>query len=161
MRVRRLPTHSTRSFFHFIFLVHHSTIIHTQIMYWNVHIWSSLFFTVCAFVRHEFAEDQHRSHRHDPLAASQHKPTTVVTMTLSVARTAAARAISRKAPIQQQKRGIVDYLTNYPDKVSRSCHEHQFSRCSDWPFANNGTRISQRKFRSLFIFFFLPCRLQK
>jgi hypothetical protein len=41
-----------------------------------------------------------------------------VTMTLSIARVAAARTISRKAPVQEQKRGIVNYLTNYPDKVS-------------------------------------------
>lgn len=39
-------------------------------------------------------------------------------MTLSAARVVATRAASRKAPLQQQKRGIVDYLTNYPDKVS-------------------------------------------
>jgi hypothetical protein len=41
-----------------------------------------------------------------------------VTMSLSAARVAAARTVSRKAPVQLQKRGIVNYLTNYPDKVS-------------------------------------------
>jgi len=40
-------------------------------------------------------------------------------MSLSTAsRMIAARAITRRAPVQQQRRGIVDYLTNYPDKVS-------------------------------------------
>jgi len=26
--------------------------------------------------------------------------------------------MTRRAPVQQQRRGIVDYLTNYPDKVN-------------------------------------------
>ncbi|KAL3941008.1 MAG: hypothetical protein SGBAC_004549 [Bacillariaceae sp.] len=39
-------------------------------------------------------------------------------MTLSAARVVAARSVSRRAPVQQQKRTIVDYLTNYPDKVN-------------------------------------------
>ncbi|CAJ1953739.1 unnamed protein product [Cylindrotheca closterium] len=39
-------------------------------------------------------------------------------MTLSAARAIAVRSVSRKAPVQQQKRTIVDYLTNYPDKVA-------------------------------------------
>ena len=38
-------------------------------------------------------------------------------MSLSAARFVASRAMARRAPVQQQKRGIVDYLTNYPDKV--------------------------------------------
>ena len=38
-------------------------------------------------------------------------------MTLFAARAVAVRSVSRKAPVQQQKRTIVDYLTNYPDKV--------------------------------------------
>eukprot|EP00980_Cylindrotheca_fusiformis_P009150 scaffold1992_cov113-Cylindrotheca_fusiformis.AAC.15 len=39
-------------------------------------------------------------------------------MTFSAARVLATRTVSRKASVQQQKRGIVDYLTNYPDKVA-------------------------------------------
>ena len=40
-------------------------------------------------------------------------------MTFSAARIIATRTVARRAPVQQQqKRGIVDYLTNYPDKVS-------------------------------------------
>lgn len=38
-------------------------------------------------------------------------------MTLFAARAAAVRNVSRKAPVRNQKRYIVDYLTNYPDKV--------------------------------------------
>ena len=39
-------------------------------------------------------------------------------MTFSAARIIATRTVARRAPVQQQqKRGIVDYLTNYPDKV--------------------------------------------
>jgi hypothetical protein len=38
-------------------------------------------------------------------------------MSLAATRILATRAITRKAPVQQQKRGIIDYLTNYPDKV--------------------------------------------
>jgi len=41
-----------------------------------------------------------------------------VTMTLSAARAAAVRNVSRKASVRNQKRSIVDYLTNYPDKVA-------------------------------------------
>mmetsp|Transcript_17365 Transcript_17365/g.30273 ORF Transcript_17365/g.30273 Transcript_17365/m.30273 type:complete len:100 (-) Transcript_17365:176-475(-) len=39
-------------------------------------------------------------------------------MSLAATRIIAARAVTRRAPVQQQKRGIVDYLTNYPDKVN-------------------------------------------
>eukprot|EP00533_Pseudo-nitzschia_delicatissima_P001883 CAMPEP_0116077946 /NCGR_PEP_ID=MMETSP0327-20121206/340_1 /TAXON_ID=44447 /ORGANISM="Pseudo-nitzschia delicatissima, Strain B596" /LENGTH=98 /DNA_ID=CAMNT_0003568459 /DNA_START=97 /DNA_END=393 /DNA_ORIENTATION=+ len=39
-------------------------------------------------------------------------------MSLSATRIVATRAMARRAPVQQQKRGIVDYLTNYPDKVN-------------------------------------------
>ena len=38
-------------------------------------------------------------------------------MSLAATRFMATRALTRKAPVQQQKRGIVDYLTNYPDRV--------------------------------------------
>jgi hypothetical protein len=38
-------------------------------------------------------------------------------MSLAATRFIATRAMTRKAPVQQQKRGIVDYLTNYPDRV--------------------------------------------
>ena len=45
-----------------------------------------------------------------------------IIMSLSATRFVVARAMTRsRASAQQQKRGIVDYLTNYPDKVSRSC----------------------------------------
>lgn len=42
-------------------------------------------------------------------------------MSLAASRIVATRALARRAaPIQQQqKRGIVDYLTNYPDKVNQ------------------------------------------
>jgi hypothetical protein len=45
------------------------------------------------------------------------------TMSLAASRTIVTRALARRAPLQhqQQKRGIIDYLTNYPDKV-RSFH---------------------------------------
>mmetsp|Transcript_116068 Transcript_116068/g.163129 ORF Transcript_116068/g.163129 Transcript_116068/m.163129 type:complete len:100 (+) Transcript_116068:49-348(+) len=39
-------------------------------------------------------------------------------MSLAATRVVAARALVRRVPAQQQKRGIVDYLTNYPDKVA-------------------------------------------
>jgi hypothetical protein len=38
-------------------------------------------------------------------------------MSLTASRVIASRVISRRTPVQQQKRGIIDYLTNYPDKV--------------------------------------------
>ena len=38
-------------------------------------------------------------------------------MSLAASRVIAQRALSRTAPAQFQKRGIVDYLTNYPNKV--------------------------------------------
>eukprot|EP00339_Tiarina_fusa_P003722 CAMPEP_0117045184 /NCGR_PEP_ID=MMETSP0472-20121206/31264_1 /TAXON_ID=693140 ORGANISM="Tiarina fusus, Strain LIS" /NCGR_SAMPLE_ID=MMETSP0472 /ASSEMBLY_ACC=CAM_ASM_000603 /LENGTH=99 /DNA_ID=CAMNT_0004757099 /DNA_START=46 /DNA_END=345 /DNA_ORIENTATION=+ len=38
-------------------------------------------------------------------------------MSLAASRILATKAIARRAPAQQQKRGIVDYLTNYPDRV--------------------------------------------
>eukprot|EP00536_Pseudo-nitzschia_multiseries_P012459 jgi/Psemu1/260620/estExt_Genewise1Plus.C_4780010 len=39
-------------------------------------------------------------------------------MSLAASRVAATRVLARRAPVRQQKRGIVDYLTNYPDKVN-------------------------------------------
>mmetsp|Transcript_26665 Transcript_26665/g.57168 ORF Transcript_26665/g.57168 Transcript_26665/m.57168 type:complete len:99 (-) Transcript_26665:122-418(-) len=39
-------------------------------------------------------------------------------MSLSASKIVVARAMTRRAPVRQQKRGIVDYLTNYPDKVN-------------------------------------------
>mmetsp|Transcript_9169 Transcript_9169/g.22485 ORF Transcript_9169/g.22485 Transcript_9169/m.22485 type:complete len:99 (-) Transcript_9169:1057-1353(-) len=39
-------------------------------------------------------------------------------MSLSTSRLLFARCMTRRAPVKQQKRGIVDYLTNYPDKVN-------------------------------------------
>jgi hypothetical protein len=43
-----------------------------------------------------------------------------IIMSISATRFVVARAMTRsRASAQQQKRGIVDYLTNYPDKVSR------------------------------------------
>ena len=45
---------------------------------------------------------------------SSTKPTI---MSLSASRIVVGRAMTRRAPVQQQKRKIVDYLTNYPDKV--------------------------------------------
>ena len=41
----------------------------------------------------------------------------ISTMSLAASRLVATRALARRAPAQQQKRGIFDYLTNYPDKV--------------------------------------------
>ena len=41
-------------------------------------------------------------------------------MSLAASRIAVTRALTARAPVQQQKRGIVDYLTKYPDKV-RAC----------------------------------------
>jgi hypothetical protein len=41
-------------------------------------------------------------------------------MSLAASRIIATRALTRRAPVAQQKRGIVDYLTNYPDKVRAS-----------------------------------------
>ena len=38
-------------------------------------------------------------------------------MSLAASRVIAHRAIARNPPAQFQKRGIVDYLTNYPNKV--------------------------------------------
>jgi hypothetical protein len=38
-------------------------------------------------------------------------------MSLAASRVIATRALSRRAHVHQQKRGIIDYLTNYPDKV--------------------------------------------
>jgi hypothetical protein len=56
-------------------------------------------------------------------------------MSFAASRVIATRALSRRAPVQQQKRGIVDYLTNYPDKV-----------CLPWSFGGTvrpkGTRSS-------------------
>lgn len=56
-------------------------------------------------------------------------------MSLAASRFIATRALARRAPVQQQKRGIIDYLTNYPDKV-----------CSPWSFGRKvrpkGTRSS-------------------
>ena len=46
---------------------------------------------------------------------------TSTNMSLPATRIVAARAMARRAPVQQQKRGIVDYLTNYPDKVRSPC----------------------------------------
>lgn len=42
-------------------------------------------------------------------------------MSLAASRIVATRAIARRVTVQQhgQKRGIVDYLTNYPDKVRK------------------------------------------
>ena len=51
------------------------------------------------------------------LVWQQHAIRQRLTMTLSAARAVAVRNVSRKAPVQQQRRTIVDYLTNYPDKV--------------------------------------------
>ena len=49
------------------------------------------------------------------------------TMSLAASRVVATRALARRAPVQQQKRGIFDYLTNYPDKVRHvSC---RWRRC--------------------------------
>lgn len=42
------------------------------------------------------------------------------TMSLAATRVIASRTLVRRATAEQQKRGIVDYLTNYPDKVSPS-----------------------------------------
>jgi hypothetical protein len=39
------------------------------------------------------------------------------TMSLAATRFVATRVMARRGPVQQQKRGIIDYLTNYPDKV--------------------------------------------
>ncbi|KAG7364822.1 hypothetical protein IV203_038025 [Nitzschia inconspicua] len=41
-------------------------------------------------------------------------------MSLAASRIVATRAVARRmtVPQQQQKRGIIDYLTNYPDKVN-------------------------------------------
>jgi len=39
-------------------------------------------------------------------------------MSLPASRIVVGRALTRRASVHQQKRGIVDYLTNYPDKVN-------------------------------------------
>ena len=39
-------------------------------------------------------------------------------MSLAATRMIAARTLVRRAPVKEQKRGIIDYLTNYPDRVS-------------------------------------------
>eukprot|EP00428_Durinskia_dybowskii_P016564 CAMPEP_0170211308 /NCGR_PEP_ID=MMETSP0116_2-20130129/5270_1 /TAXON_ID=400756 /ORGANISM="Durinskia baltica, Strain CSIRO CS-38" /LENGTH=99 /DNA_ID=CAMNT_0010461843 /DNA_START=61 /DNA_END=360 /DNA_ORIENTATION=+ len=39
-------------------------------------------------------------------------------MSLAATRVIASRTLVRKATVQQQKRGFIDYLTNYPDKVA-------------------------------------------
>ena len=41
----------------------------------------------------------------------------IATMSLAASRIATTRALAARAPVQHQKRGIVDYLTKYPDKV--------------------------------------------
>jgi hypothetical protein len=38
-------------------------------------------------------------------------------MSLAASRIIATRALARRAPVKEQKRGFIDYLTNYPDKV--------------------------------------------
>lgn len=39
-------------------------------------------------------------------------------MSLAASRVIASRTLARRVALQQQqKRGIIDYLTNYPDKV--------------------------------------------
>jgi hypothetical protein len=43
------------------------------------------------------------------------------TMSLAATRVIASRTLARRAPVTQQKRGFIDYLTNYPDKVRASC----------------------------------------
>mmetsp|Transcript_8562 Transcript_8562/g.18452 ORF Transcript_8562/g.18452 Transcript_8562/m.18452 type:complete len:100 (+) Transcript_8562:132-431(+) len=40
-------------------------------------------------------------------------------MSLAASRIVATRAMARRAPVQHQRRGIVGYLTNYPDKVNQ------------------------------------------
>lgn len=47
-----------------------------------------------------------------------------IPLTMSLAATTrivAARTLVRRAPVKEQKRGIIDYLTNYPDRVSFLC----------------------------------------
>jgi ribosomal protein L16/L10AE len=52
----------------------------------------------------------------------------ITTMSLAASRIVATRAMARRVTVQQeQKRGIVDYLTNYPDKVSTESSTRRWS----------------------------------